>query len=148
MKKSLMIAGIVTLVAVMAAAPLALAHQRARGEHEMSPLMALEKLRQLGDELDLSDSQLAELRKIRKETREANSAYRASLRENFTEAGLVLLANPDDVAGAEAILDRNEQSKKELRANVLEGVSDAIKVLDAEQRAKLKIVLEQRMGDR
>jgi Spy/CpxP family protein refolding chaperone len=109
--------------------------------------MALEKLRQLREELNLSDAQMAELRKIGRETRETNAAYRASLRDNFSAAGLALLANPDDITGAEAILDRNEAAKKELRDNVLEGVSDAIKVLDPEQREKLKVVLEYRMGN-
>jgi Spy/CpxP family protein refolding chaperone len=145
MKKSWIVVGAVTLAAAMAAAPLAWAHQKAK-ECEMSPFMALEKLRQLRGELNLSDAQLAELRKIGKETREANSAYRASLRDNFAEAGLALLANPDDLTGAEAILDRNEAAKKELRANVLEGVSDAIKVLNPEQQEKLKDVLEHRIG--
>ena len=146
MKKTWIVVGTVTLVAVMAAAPLAWAHQQAKAAREISPLMALEKLRQLREELNLSDEQVAELRKIGKQTREANSAYRASLRDNFAEAGLVLLANPDDVAGAEAILDRNAQAKKELRANVLDGVSDAVKVLTPEQRQKLTGVLEHRMG--
>lgn len=145
MKKSWIVVGAVTLAAAMAAAPLAWAHQQAK-HREMSPFMALEKLRQLRGELNLTDAQLADLRKIGKETREANSAYRASLRDNFAEAGLALLANPDDITGAEAILDRNEAAKKELRANVLGGVSDAIKVLDPEQRDKLKDVLEHRMG--
>ena len=144
MKRTWIVVGAITLVAVIAATPIAWAHQQARAAREMSPLMALEKLRQLREELNLSDTQLAELRKIGKETREANADYRASLRENFTEAGLALLANPDDIAGAEAILDRNEAAKKELRTNVLEGVSGAIKVLTPEQREQLKEKLEQR----
>ncbi len=147
MKKIWIVVGTVTLVATMAAAPLALAHQQAKRGGAMSPLMALERLHQLRGELNLSDAQLAELRKIGIETREANSAYRASLRDNLGEAGLALLANPDDISGAEAILDRNAQAKQELRANVLEGVSDAIKVLDAEQKAKLASVLKHRMGE-
>lgn len=146
MKKTWIAVGTVTLVAAMAAAPLAWAHQQAN-RREMSPFMALERLRQLRGELNLSEAQLAELRKIGKETREANAAYRDSLRDNFAEAGLALLANPDDIASAEAILDRNETAKEELRANVLEGVSDAIKVLSPEQREKLKDVLEHRMGN-
>ena len=147
MKKIWIVVGTVTLVATMAAAPLALAHQQAKRGGAMSPLMVLERLHQLRGELNLSDAQLAELRKIGIETREANSAYRASLRDNLGEAGLALLANPDDITGAEAILDRNAQAKQELRANVLEGVSDAIKVLDAEQKAKLASVLKHRMGE-
>lgn len=146
MKRTWIVIGTVTLVAAMAAAPLAWGNQQAKAR-EMSPLMALEKLRQLRGELNLSDVQLAELRKIGRETREANSAYRGSLRDNFAEAGLVLLANPHDLAGAEAILDRNEQAKKELRANVLDGVSDAIKVLTPEQREKLKMVIEKRRAE-
>jgi Spy/CpxP family protein refolding chaperone len=146
MKKTWIVVGAVTLAAAMAAAPLAWARQQAK-QREMSPLMALEKLRQLREELNLSDAQMAELRKIGRETRETNAAYRASLRDNFSAAGLALLANPDDITGAEAILDRNEAAKKELRDNVLEGVSDAIKVLDPEQREKLKVVLEYRMGN-
>lgn len=146
MRKTWIVVGAVTLAAAMAAAPLAWARQQAK-EREMSPFMALEKLRQLREELNLSDAQLAELRKIGKETRAANATWRASLRDNFAEAGLALLANPDDITGAEGILDRNEAAKKELRTSVLEGVSDAIKVLNPEQREKLKDVLEHRMGD-
>jgi Spy/CpxP family protein refolding chaperone len=142
MKKTWIVVGLVALIAAMAAAPLAWAHKQAQGAKELSPLMALEKLRQLRDELELTDPQVIELRKIRKATREANAAYRASLRENFAHAGLTLLANPDDIAGAEAILDRNEAAKKELRANVLAGVADAIKVLTPEQRELLKARLE------
>ncbi|MBI2213483.1 MAG: periplasmic heavy metal sensor [Acidobacteria bacterium] len=143
MKRTWIVIGTVTLVAALAAAPFAWAHQQAK-RHEMSPFMTLEKLRQLRTELDLTDAQLAELRAIRKETREANAAYRASLRDNFAEAGLALLANPDDIAKAEAILDRNEAAKKELRANVLDGVADAIKVLTPEQREKLTTVIDAR----
>jgi Spy/CpxP family protein refolding chaperone len=145
MRRTWIIAGTATLVAAITAAPLAWAHQQVK-QREMSPFIALEKLRQLRGELNLSDAQLAELRRIGKETREANSAYRASLHDNFAEAGLALLTNPEDIDGAAAILDRNEAAKKELRANVLEGVSDAIKVLSPEQREQLKEKLESRQG--
>lgn len=146
MRKSWIVVGTLTLVTAMVAAPLAWAHQQARASREMSPFMALEKLRQLREELNLSDAQIAELRKIGKETRAANAAYRASLRDNFAEAGLVLLANPDDITAAEAILAGNAEAKKELRANVLDGLSDAIKVLTPEQREQLTTVIEKRKG--
>lgn len=143
MKKKAITIVAATLGVFLASAPIVWAHQQAKAR-EMSPLMVLEKVRQLRGELNLTDAQVNQLRKIAKDTREANSAYRVSLRENFAEAGLALLDDPDNIAAAESILDRNAGAKKELRANVLEGVSEAVKVLTPEQRQKLETVIEHR----
>jgi Spy/CpxP family protein refolding chaperone len=145
MRKAMLITAAVLVVALVAT-PVVWARQHMKDE-EQSPLMMLEKLRQLRDELNLTESQRTKLREIGKETRQANKEYRAALRDNFVDAGLILVKNPDDIPAATAALDRNEAAKKDLRANVLEGVSKAIKVLTPEQRSILQQKLEHRASE-
>jgi Spy/CpxP family protein refolding chaperone len=137
---SIMLAFILTVTA----APLLWAnHQMQRGRNE-DPLMVLVRLRALGAELDLSASQTAQLREIGRTVREANAEYRSAMKDRTAEAGLMLLADPSNIKGAEAILDRNDADKRGLRENVLEGIAKAIEILTPEQRE----ILERKISGR
>lgn len=137
-----------TLVLTVTAAPLLWAgHQMQRAGSE-DPLMALVKLRAMGAELDLSAEQVQKLREIGRSVREANADYREAMRSNAAEAGLLLLDDPANVEGAAAILDRNDTERRELRANVLKGVAEAIGVLTPGQREILEQKLSSHGGGR
>lgn len=137
-----------TLVLTVTAAPLLWAgHQMQRARSE-DPLMALVKLRALGAELDLSAEQVEKLREIGRSVREANADYREAMQSNAAEAGLLLLDDPANVEGSAAILDRNDTERRELRANVLKGVAEAIGVLTPGQREILEQKLSSHGGGR
>lgn len=133
-----------TLVATVAAAPLLWAGSQMHRERQEDPLMALVKLRALRAELNLSGEQIEALREIGRRVRESNAESRAAMKQNAAEAGLLLLDDPSNIAGAEAILDRSDSEKRELRASVLQGVAEAIEVLTPEQRR----ILEEKLSNR
>ena len=83
-----------------------------------------------------------ELRHVAKRVRAENREARGEVRDNMKEAAQLLLANPDDVEGAKALLARNEEAKRTLQANVLGGISDALKVLTPEQRSMISTRLD------
>ncbi len=134
-----------TIVVGLLAAPIVWAHQQMHAK-DQSMFMMLGKMRELRQELNLTDDQVNQLRTIATQTRDANRAERAAFRANIGEAGLVLLKNPDDVAAAQKILDRNDEARLQLRASVLQGVSDAIRVLTPDQREKVAQKIQERAG--
>src|SRR5262245_41748863 len=109
MKKTTILAG-AAITAAIAATPILLARQAGSFPADHRPgggpvMMRLERLRQLGEELDLTADQRAALRSLARETFAANRRYRETLRDDFLTAGLVLLKNPDDTAAAGVVLD-------------------------------------------
>ena len=94
-------------------------------------------------DLDLSAEQKEALHKIHETTREQNAAVKTALHEGFMEAAKVLLANPQDVAGARAVITSREAAIRQMKDNALTGVSQALAVLTPEQRAKLAAHLDE-----
>jgi protein CpxP len=116
------------------------------GQHGgMGPLGRLGMLR---EELNLSDEQVDRIKAIFKETREQNEAVREQLGESRGDAIETLIANPNDVAGAQAVIDRQMNAQRALRTNHVAAMSKALKVLTAEQRAKLADIIEKRQDRR
>jgi Spy/CpxP family protein refolding chaperone len=141
-RKSIWIA--LSIAAVLAIVPLVFADVRHGGEH--GPLAILERVQKVADELGLTADQRSDIRTIFTDVRGQNATYRQQIRANMREAGKVLLADPNDVAGAQAILDRNADAERQLKANVLQGISHALNVLTPDQRVKLGDILARHAG--
>ena len=150
MKKRLIL--ITLIVAAVAAVPiLHAAGPGAHGQrgfrrhgigHRMGHGMAfLSHLRHAKSELDLSDAQMDQLRAIVRETREQNQQNREQMQGTMKSIATTLLTNPNDVAGAQAVLDRQAAAEKQLNTNLLVAASKALNVLTPEQRTKLALHL-------
>jgi Spy/CpxP family protein refolding chaperone len=98
--------------------------------------------------LGLSDQQASDLKKIFTDLRAQNAPYRASLRDGRQAIAQALLANPNDIAAAQALLDKQTDAERQIKANTLTAVSKALNSLTPEQRAKASNFLQQRMAKR
>ena len=150
MKKRLLL--ITLIVAAVAAVPILYAagpgthgHRGGRGHgisHGMGHGLAfLGHLQHARSELDLSDAQMDQLKAIVKETREQNGQYREQVHGTLKSIATTLLTNPNDIAGAQAVLDRQAATEKALKTNLLVAASKALNVLTPEQRTKLALHL-------
>lgn len=109
-----------------------------RGEFGM---MRLEHLRQ---ELDLSDAQVDQIKAVFKDLHEQNAANRQQSRDSFGDVRKALIADPNNVAAAQALLDKQLQSERTMRSNALAAYAKALNVLTPEQRTKLGSLLADR----
>ncbi|HEY2092442.1 MAG TPA: periplasmic heavy metal sensor [Thermoanaerobaculia bacterium] len=94
--------------------------------------------------LDLSDAQVDQLKIIAKEVRAQNAPYRQQLRDARLQVAKTLLANPNDTAAAQALIDQQTSTERTVKMNVLAGVSKALNVLTPDQRAKASQFLADR----
>jgi Spy/CpxP family protein refolding chaperone len=150
MKKRIAIAlTLVFAVGALAAAPLVLAdgpHGRFHGGmgghgagHGFGPLA---RLMHVKEELDLSEQQVAQIKGIIAETRALNAPYREQLHGGYKGVVQALLDNPNDVAGAQALVDQQLNAERALKASFLNAAAKSLAVLNPEQRAKLSTMLE------
>lgn len=150
MKKRMILTTTVIAIAALAIVPFVYAgpgrHGHGEGFHGRAGfgLGILGHLGHVKEELDLSDQQVDQLKAIFKEVHEQNKQYREQLHGGMQDVAKLLLANPNDVAGAESLLAQRESAKDAMKANVLQATSKALNVLNAEQRAKLSTMLEKR----
>lgn len=145
MKKRNWIIAVVIMLVGLASIPLVAAGRRMHeGMHgdAVEGFVGMRHLRYLKNELDLSDQQVDQLKSIAAEVREENAQYRQQMHSSFKEVAGVLINDPSATANAEQILDRNDANREQMRRNILDGVSRALKVLTPEQRAELKTLLE------
>ncbi|MGZ8708850.1 MAG: Spy/CpxP family protein refolding chaperone [Thermoanaerobaculia bacterium] len=147
MKKRIAIAiALVLAVGALAAAPLVLADGphgrvgRSMHGHGFGPLGHLAHFR---DELDLSDQQVDQIKAIFAETREQTAPYREQLCGGYKGVVQALLADPNDVAAAQALVDQQLTTERAMKTNFLNAASKALAVLNAEQRAKLRTMIEE-----
>jgi len=147
MKKRIAIAiTLVLAVGALAAAPLMLAdgpHGRFRGGmggHGFGPLGHIAHIK---GELDLSDQQVDQIKTIFAETREQTAPYREQLHGGYKGVAQKLLENPNDVAGAQALIDQQTNAERAMKTAILNGASKALAVLNDEQRAKLTAMIEE-----
>jgi protein CpxP len=137
---------ITLILAVVAAVPFVYAGpgghgfrgMHGRGGHGIGLLGHLEHVK---SELDLTDAQVAQLKDIIKATREQNGQYREQIHGTLKQVATVLLTNPNDVAGAQAVLDQQAAAEKALKSNLLVAASKALNVLTPEQRTKVALHL-------
>lgn len=112
------------------------------GDH--GGLGMLGHLGRIQEELDLSDQQVDQIKAIFAELRQQNEPFRDEMRGGMKGVTEHLLANPNDIAGAQALLDRQAANQKVMKANLLQATSKALNVLNADQRAKLSTMLAER----
>ena len=150
MKNRSLIAAAIVTGALIVAAPFALAQHRAMHSHGTAfdgPMM-FGRLERAKRALDLSDDQVAQIRTIFTDLRTQNAQYRDSMRTGFGAAFQTLIANPNDIAGAQQALDQQAAAERAMKTNAINAVSKALNVLSAEQRAKLGTFVQERMARR
>jgi len=138
---------ITVIVAAVAAVPFLYAGPGGHGMrghgigHRMHGMAFLGHLQHAKSELGLSDAQVDQLKAIFKETREQNEPYRDQVHGTIKTIATTLLTNPNDVAGAQAVLDNQAAAEKALKSNLINAASKALNVLTPEQRTKLALHL-------
>jgi len=138
-KRNLTIAALVAVVA-LAAVPIVNAQQGRMMRHrpgDAGHFMFLGHLQHLKAALDLSDQQTDQITAIVKDLREQNAQYRQQVHGGMKAVAQALINNPNDVAGAQALLDQQAAVEKTMKSNALVAASKALNVLTADQRAKL-----------
>ena len=124
-------------------------HNGGHGRHEMGAMGfgggMFGHLRALREKLDLSDEQVAQIKQIAADVHQQNGSYHEAMKNDFHQVAKVLIANPNDVDRAEELLEQNEVARKQLRQNILKGVSRALNVLTPEQRSKLGDIVAEHM---
>jgi Spy/CpxP family protein refolding chaperone len=96
--------------------------------------------------LGLTDQQVSQLKAVREELKAQNAPYRGQLRGGFGAVAQLLLKDPNDVAGAQVLIDQQAAARKAMQVNVLNAASKALNILTPEQRATAAQLLEQRMA--
>ena len=139
-KKYLTIAAVVATL-VLVAAPFALAQRMHGGPHggpgELGGVMFLGHLQHAKQALGLSDQQASDIETIFQNLRSQNAQYRESLHGSMEQVATALINNPNDLATAQALLDKQSDTERQLKSNALAAASKALNVLTADQRAKL-----------
>jgi len=145
-KRNLTIIAVVAIIAI-AAVPLAYAqaarHGRAAG---FGGFAFFGHLRHLKSALDLSDQQVDQIKTIAKDLHQQNAQYRDQLHGGLHAVAQALINNPNDVAGAQALLDQQTAAENAMKSNALVAASKALNVLTPDQRAKLGTILSERMA--
>jgi Spy/CpxP family protein refolding chaperone len=152
MKKRSLILGTAVLLAVLVAVPFAYAqHRRAHGlgmgagegmrggagRGELGTLMMLGHLEHARGALGLSDQQVDDIKGAFRDLRQQNSAYRAQLHDGYKGIAAALIADPNNVAAAQALLEKQEAAEHAMRLNALNAAAKALSVLTPDQRTKL-----------
>lgn len=116
--------------------------------HREGALGHLAMLGHAREELNLTDQQVDEIKSIFRQVREQNAAYRDQRRGGLKDITAALLDNPNNIAAAEAVLDRQTQAERVMKLNLLNATSKALNVLTADQRAKLGSMIAERQSRR
>ncbi len=146
MKKRLII---ITLVVMALGSAAVYAHGRGGGAHGFGGGMALfGHLHEIAGELDLTREQKEQIHGIFLNTREQNRQIREQLHAGFGDVAKTLIANPNDLAAAQAQLDRQLENERALKSSILQGASKALNVLTPEQRTKLALLLAEHRESR
>jgi Spy/CpxP family protein refolding chaperone len=152
MKKRSIIFGAAALLVVGLAVPFAFAqHMHARGmmmhggpRGDFAGTMMLGHLARAQQQLGLSDQQVADIKAIFKDLHTQNAAYREQLHGNFKSIAEALIANPNDIGAAQALLAQQEAAEHTMKLNALNAAAKALNVLTPDQRSKLAEHLEKR----
>ncbi|HUR81851.1 MAG TPA: Spy/CpxP family protein refolding chaperone [Thermoanaerobaculia bacterium] len=150
-KRTILIASILAL-GVIVAAPLVIAGPHGHGARTHGGPMAMHGMEFLGhlqhvkEEIGLTDAQAEQIHAIFREVHEQNTATRDDFHAGLHEAAQILLANPNDVAAAQAVLDRQAAAERVLKTNLLTAFGKAFAVLTPDQRTKLRTMMDERHG--
>jgi Spy/CpxP family protein refolding chaperone len=153
MKKSLIALSVFSLVIILTAGAVFAGPGGHRGHRgpgmmggERAALGPFGRLAMLKHKLDLSDQQVEKIRTIFGDLREQNEPYRNQLRGGIQSVAATLIANPNDTAAAQKIIDQQTTAEKALKANLLVATSKALNVLTPEQRTKLGALMAERQA--
>lgn len=149
MRKTLIVTAVITVLAGAAlyAGP-GRAHMRGDGHHGFGGGGFLRHLHEIADELELTRAQKTQIHGIFMEARDENKQYREQLHGGFHAVAKALIANPNDVSAAQALLDQQDAAERALKANMLRAVSKAVNVLTPEQRTELARIIAERENRR
>lgn len=155
MKQRTLFAAILALGLVVAA-PFAFAqhdHMRGPGQMgagmmhgDMGGGMLLGHLAHAQQALGLSDAQVTQIKGIFSDLKTQNAPYRGAMRSGMHSVMQALIANPNDLAGAQALIDQQTAAERTMKTNALNAAAKALNVLTPEQRAKLGTLLQERMA--
>ena len=152
MKNRSIIFGAAALLVVGLAVPFAFAqhmHGRGMAMHggpgpDFAGTMMLGHLARAQEQLGLSDQQVADIKAIFNGLHEQNAAYREQLHGNMKSIADALIADPNNVAAAQAILAQQEAAEHTMKVNALNAAAKALNVLTPDQRSKLAQHLQDR----
>jgi Spy/CpxP family protein refolding chaperone len=153
MKKRTLIFSATAILIVVLAVPFAVAqHMRGAGRGHGcmggSSMMMFGRMERAKATLGLSDQQAADIKKIFTDLRAQNEPYRAALRSGRQSIAQALLANPNDLATAQALIDKQTDAERQIKMNTLNAASKALNMLTSDQRTKAAAFLQQRMAER
>ena len=146
-KRSLITILAVVVLLAIAAVPFVYAqapHGGGHGRGDFGAFGMLGRIGRLKSQLNLTADQETQLKAIFVEVRTQNEPYRTQLRGSMQGVAQILLTDPNNVAGAQAILDQQAAARKSMESNMLAAASKALNVLTPEQRTKLSDILAQR----
>ena len=150
MSKRTLTLTIAAIVIVVAAAPFVIAGERFhhRGQMNMNAdgMMMFGHIDRIKSALDLSDAQVDQIKAIHAALRVQNAPYRESLHGGFGAVAQALLANPNDLAGAQALMDKQDQAERALKLNTLAAAAKAVNVLTPAQREKVSAFITERQS--
>jgi len=154
MRKTLIVTAVIAVLAgaVLYAGP-GRAHMRGGGHHGFAGGGFGEggffgHLHAIAGELDLTQAQKTQIHGIFMEARDENKQYREQLHGGFHAVAKTLIANPNDVSAAQALLDQQDVAERALKANMLRAASKALNVLTPEQRTELAQIIAERENRR
>ena len=150
-KRNTIILASILALGIIVAAPLVIAGPhghgtRAHGGPGMHGMEMLGHLQHVKEELGLTDAQAEQIHAIFREVHEQNAASREAFHGGIHEAAQILLANPNDVAAAQAVLDRQAAAERVLKTNLLNAAAKGFAVLTPEQRTKLRTMIAEHHG--
>jgi protein CpxP len=149
MKKRTLIFLVAAAMVTVLAVPFAIAQHRHRMHGSIAGddgTMMLGRLQHAKAALGLTDQQAADIKTIFTDLRAQNEPYRTSLRGGHQAIAQLLLANPNDIAGAQALIDKQGVAERQMKVNMLTAASKALNVLTPDQRAKAATFMQQRMA--
>jgi len=148
-KKYLTIAAVVATLALVAA-PFALAQRMHRGDHgmhggpgEMGGVAFLGHLQHAKDALGLSDQQVTDIKTIFKDLRTQNEQFRTTHHETMKQIADILLKDPNNISAAQALIDKQSDTERQMKTNALVAASKALNVLTPDQRGKLQTFINE-----
>jgi len=140
-KRNILISIAIVALIALAAVPFVYAqgfhrhHTEANGF--MGGMMFFGHFQRAKAELGLSDAQVEQLKAIAQTVHDQNAPYRQQLHAGMQQIAQALLANPNDTAAAQALIDQQTTAERAMKMNVLAGAAKAINVLTPDQRAKV-----------
>lgn len=147
MKRRILIIGAILALVTLIAVPFAFAQHAGRHMHggEMGA-MFLGHLQQAKQALGLSDQQVSDIQAIFQDLKAQNQPYRDSMRGGMINVAQTLINNPNDLATAQSLLDKQTEAEHAMKTNTLTAVSKALNVLTPDQRAKLGQFVQERIA--